>query len=1088
MHRKQNTNLIPADTELEKTLRSLRKIKKAENSTMADERQEQTDEHREAVRRPPITDTMEDFWRPIIQDEYSAIRQPAVEANNFELKPALITMVQQHQFTGHPTEDPNEHLGRFLRMANTVKLNGVRPEVIKLHLFPFSLRDTAATWYESLPYGSVDTWEELVEAYLCRFFPPSLTSERRREIIVFQQGEDESLYVAWERFKRLLKRCPMHGIDLKTQMDIVYHALNDISKGIIDASCCGAFKRKSAEEARDLIEDLAKCNMKTPSEFSRGNSRGKGILELNKMSAMEAKLDAIMHRMDKQEKKTYTAHEIGAVERELLKEAAAFNLIEGMQNIDIDRESFNVVDDVYTHNYDVHDDCNDQIFINEKEMNFQYIEDEYSEFPFDSFHSIETVMSMTQGRDEQEGNNEKEEIQQETSEEGLVLKELPSHLKYIYLEPPQRKPVIISARLSDEEEQKLLQILKKHKESIAWSIEELKGISPSICMHKILLEETSRPTVEHQRRLNPVMKEVVKKEVLKLLNAGFIYAISDSPWVSPVHVVPKKGGFTVIRNEKNELIPTRTVTGWRVCIDYRKLNTATRKDHFPLPFIDQMLDRLAGHPHFCFLDGYSGYNQIAIAPEDQEKTTFTCPYGTFAFRRMPFGLCNAPATFQRCMMSIFSDLVEEVMEIFMDDFTVYGSSFDQCLQNLETVLQRCQDKQLALNWEKCHFMVTEGIVLGHKISATGLEVDKSKVSIIKTLAPPTTVKGVRSFLGHAGFYRRFIKDFSKIARPLCRLLEKDSRFNFDDSCRVAFEEIKSKLVQAPVMAAPDWDQGFEIMCDASDFAMGAALGQRKEKILRIIYYASRTFNEAQENYSTTEKEMLAIVFACEKFRQYILRSHVVVHTDHAAIKYLMSKKEAKPRLIRWVLLLQEFDLEIKDKKGCDNVIADHLSRAERSIVEEEEVELKENFPDEQLFKVSCQLPWYADIVNYLACGVVPSEFTSQQKQKLRTDSRYYIWDDPFLFKRGTDMIIRKCVPETEQGKILDECHASPYGGHFSGERTAHKILQSGFYWPTIFRDCAEWVKLCDRCQKIGNISSRNEMPLRGIMVVQIFDV
>ena len=333
------------------------------------------------------------------------------------------------------------------------------------------------------------------------------------------------------------------------------------------------------------------------------------------------------------------------------------------------------------------------------------------------------MLSLKQNRNDKGENNEKGEIHQETSEEGLVLKEFPSHLKYAFLESPKRKPVIISARLSDTEEQRLLKILKKHKESIAWSIEELKGISPSICMHKILLEETSKPSVEHQRRLNPVMKEVVRKEVLKLLNAGFIYAISDSPWVSPVHVVPKKGGFTVIRNEKNELIPTRTVTGWRVCIDYKKLNTSTRKDHFPLPFIDQMLDRLAGHPHFCFLDGYSGYNQISIAPEDQEKTTFTCPYGTFAFRRMPFGLCNAPATFQRCMMSMFSNLVEEVMEIFMDEFTVYGSSFDQCLTNLETVLQRCQDKQLALNWEKCHFMVTEGIVLGHKISATGLKVD-----------------------------------------------------------------------------------------------------------------------------------------------------------------------------------------------------------------------------------------------------------------------------------------------------------------------------------------------------------------------------
>ena len=501
-----------------------------------------------------------------------------------------------------------------------------------------------------------------------------------------------------------------------------------------------------------------------------------------------------------------------------------------------------------------------------------------------------------------------------------------------------------------------------------------------------------------------------------------------------------------------------------------------------------MLDRLARHPHFCFLDGYSGNNKIAIAPEDQEKTTFTCPFDSFAFRRMPFGLCNVPGTFQRCMMSIFSDLAEEVMEIFMDDFTVYGSSFEQCLHNLGTVLQRCKDKNLALNWEKCHFMVTEGIVLGHMISAVGLKVDQAKGSIIRDLMPPTTVKGIRSFLGHARFYRRFIRDFSKIARPLCRLLEKDTKFHFDESCQKAFEEIKFRLVEAPIMAKPDWNREFEIMCDASDFAMGAVLGQNDERVFKAIYYASKTFNEAQENYSTTEKEMLEIVFACEKFRPYILGSHVVIHTDHAAIKYLMAKKEAKPRLIRWVLLLQEFDLEIKDNKGSDNVIADHLSRVERNMAEEEEIGVTENFLDEQLFQLSFQLPWYADIVNYLACGVVPSEFSYQQKRKLRTDSRYYIWDDPLLYKRGADMIIRRCVPESEQCKIMNECHASPYGGHFSGERTTHKILRSGFYWPTVFRDCNEWVKLCDRCQKIGNISSRNEMPLRGIMVVQIFDV
>ena len=216
----------------------------------------------------------------------------------------------------------------------------------------------------------------------------------------------------------------------------------------------------------------------------------------------------------------------------------------------------------------------------------------------------------------------------------------------------------------------------------------------------------------------------------------------------------------------------------------------------------------------------------------RRKPPFRCPFGTFAFRRMPFGLCNAPATFQRCMMSIFSDLVEEVMEIFMDDFTVYGSSFENCLHNLGTVLHRCQDKHLALNWKKCHFMVTEGIVLGHMISAAGLEVNQAKVSIIKYLLPPTTVKGIRSFLEHAGFYRRFIRDFSKIARSLCRLQEKDAKLKFDESYQRSFEEIRSKLIKAPIMAKPDWNKEFEIMCDASDYAMGVCWDRELTRCLR----------------------------------------------------------------------------------------------------------------------------------------------------------------------------------------------------------------------------------------------------------------
>ena len=313
-------------------------------------------------------------------------------------------------------------------------------------------------------------------------------------------------------------------------------------------------------------------------------------------------------------------------------------------------------------------------------------------------------------------------------------------------------------------------------------------------------------------------------EVLKLLLAGIIYPISDSSWVSLTQVVPKKSGVTIVLNEKGEEMPTRLTTRWRVCIDYRRLNEVTRKDHFPLPFIDQLLERVSGHPFYFFLDGYSGYFQIEIAADDQEKTTFTCPFGTYAYRRMPFGLCNAPPTFQRCMLSIFSDMVARIIEVYMDDITVYGESIDECLVHLETVLHRCIEKNLVLNWEKCNFMINQGIVLGHIISERGIEVDTTKVELISKLPSATNVKTVRQFLGHAGFYRRFIRDFSKIAKPLYKLLEKDAKFEWDAECQEKFEELKAYLTTTPIVRAPDWHLPFKVMCDASDLAVGAVLG------------------------------------------------------------------------------------------------------------------------------------------------------------------------------------------------------------------------------------------------------------------------
>nr|GEV85435.1 reverse transcriptase domain-containing protein [Tanacetum cinerariifolium] len=444
----------------------------------------------------------------------------------------------------------------------------------------------------------------------------------------------------------------------------------------------------------------------------------------------------------------------------------------------------------------------------------------------------------------------------------------------------------------------------------------------------------------------------------------------------------KKGGFTVVENEENELILTRLVTGWRVCIDYRKLNKVTRKDYFPLPFMDQMLERLTGNQYYCFLNGFSSYFQIPIDLKDQEKTTFTCPYGTFSYRGMPFGLCNAPGTFQRCMMAIFHDMIEKTMEVFMDDFSDFGISFQTCLSHLEKMLKRCEDTKLCLNWEKSHFMVKEGIVLGHKISKEGIEVDKAKVEINAKLPHPTTVKGIRSFLGHAGFYRHFIKDFLKIARPMTRLLEKDTTFLFSKECVEAFQTLKRKLTEAPILIAPNWDLPFELMCDASDFAIGAVLGQRQEKHFRPIHYASKTMTEAESDYTTTKKEMSAVLYAFEKFRSYLIMNKSIVYMDHSALKYLFAKKDSKARL---------------------------LQNPHRNVLDPKEI--NESFPLETLNMVSScsnlSTPWFSDFSNYHAGNFVVKGMSSQQKNKFLKDMKHYFWDDPFLFKICADQVIRR---------------------------------------------------------------------------------
>nr|GEX72715.1 reverse transcriptase domain-containing protein [Tanacetum cinerariifolium] len=488
----------------------------------------------------------------------------------------------------------------------------------------------------------------------------------------------------------------------------------------------------------------------------------------------------------------------------------------------------------------------------------------------------------------------------------VELKDLPPHLEYAFLEGDDKVPIIIAKYLSVKEKTALITVLKSRKRAIAWKLSDIKGIDLEFCTHKILMKDDFKPAVQHQRRVNPKIHDVIKQEVIKLLDAGLIYPISDSPWVSLVQCIPKKGGFTVVENEDNELILARLVTGWR-----------------------EFFSKLSRH--------------------------------------------------------------------------------------LKMMLKRCADTNLCLNWEKSHFMVKEGIVLGHKISKQEIEVEKAKVDVITKLPHPITIK--------------------------------DTPFNFSKECVEAFQTLKRKLTKAHILIAPDWDMPSKLMCDASDFAIGAVLGQHQDKHFRPIHYAIKTMTKAESNYTTTEKEMLAV----------------------------------------------EFTFKVIDTKGAKNLAANHLSRLEnphQNVLDPKEI--NESFPLETLNLFSTRgnqsTLWFADFANYHARNFVVKGMSSQQKSKFFKDVNHYFWDDPFLFRICVNQVIRRYVSGQEVIEILKACHYRATWGHHGLNYTAKKVFDSGFYWPTIYRDADDLLKNCDVCQRQGKISQRDEMPQNSIQVCEIFDV
>nr|GEW37153.1 reverse transcriptase domain-containing protein [Tanacetum cinerariifolium] len=783
---------------------------------------------------------MEELFQPNLNGQGGPIAPIAIQATNFGLKNDMIQQVQNScQFHGLSGDDANKNLDKFLHVTQSIKVNKVTDDALRLYLFPHSLTHHATAWFDRLPRNSITTFEQMDKMFLGKYFPPYMVTKLRNEITNFRQRPDEH---------RDTINAAAGGTFMKRRLEVCYKLIENMTAHHNDRDTSAqrsessssitsssdpkiiALKAKMAEINKNLMKVLQinqQVKAVTPSCETCG-----GPHAYNDCPAIIGQ--------------TQNVYAAGAYNQG----AVTFNLdqtsryssnydVESFNRIDVDCKEysqevlrFSVSGNhtpsteliVFT-SYPTLTPFGDSDFLLEETDAFLAIEDEpvlpkiddsyydsdgdiilFEEFLNDDPSSLPLFLQELKVV---EPKNEKSSIDEPPVVE---LKDLPPHLEYAFLKGDDKLPVVIAKYLKDEEKPALIKVLKSHKRALAWQLSDIKGINLEFCTHKILIEDDFKPVVQHQRRVNPKIHEVIKKEVLKLHDAGLIYPISDSPWVSPVHCVPKKGGITVVENEENELIPTRLVTGWRVCIDYRKLNDATHKDHFPLPFMDQMLERLAVNEYYCFLDGLS--------------ITFKFP-STLKIKKRPHS----------CVL----------------------------MERLPTV-----------------------------------------------------------------------------------------------ACLSAYVMHRAR-------------------------SKGAVLGQRKTNHFQPIHYASKTMTDAQAHYTTTKKELLAVVYAFEKFRPYLVLSKSIVYTDHSALKYLFAKEDAKSRLLWWVLLLQEFDIIICDKKkGAKNLAADHLSRLEnphQSVLDKKEI--NETFPLETLNMA---------------------------------------------------------------------CHNGPTEGHHGPNYIAKKVFDSGFYWPTIYRD------------------------------------
>ncbi|KMQ86489.1 krab-a domain-containing protein [Lasius niger] len=580
------------------------------------------------------------------------------------------------------------------------------------------------------------------------------------------------------------------------------------------------------------------------------------------------------------------------------------------------------------------------------------------------------------------------------------------------------------------------------------------------------------------------MRDEVDK-IMEEMKTERIIEESQSPWVSPAVMIKKKDGTL------------------RFCIDYRRLNAITVKDSYPLPRIDDILDQLSGNSWFSTLDLKSGYWQVKVRPSDKEKTAFSIGKGLWQFTVMPFGLCNAPATFERLMEKVLHGIISKKCLVYLDDIIIFGKDFIEMFKNLEEVFLRLQKANLKINPKKCLLLQRNVKYLGHVVSEQGITTDPEKITAVKDWPIPHTKKQLRSFLGFCSYYRKFVRGFSSIAKPLFALTENQIKFIWNDECNSAFEKLKLMLSSSPVLSFPKGEGQFILDTDASNIGIGAVLSQIQGEKEMVIAYFSRVLSKTERNYCVTRRELLAIIDAIKFFRHYLLGRRFLIRTDHISLKWLMSFKDLEGQLARWLERLQEYDFEVQHRKGESHKNADGLSRRLCETFGCEycaKVEGRNNSKNEKIVarlilqgenlsewqKDQEEDPNIAIIIQGKREGTRPPRsdlatrdisaqiyWTYWDALVLQNGILYKKWEAPNLKSSFLQLI----VPRKRVKEILEEVHDSPSGGHFGVNKTLEKVRKR-FYWATYKQDIENWCKSCKVCVSKKGPTGKGKSPMQ----------